>query len=143
MHKRKYVLGSIVVFVVYMVFDYLIHNGILGSTYESEPLRRVWRADMMDKMWIMWLVALAWSFLFALIYTKGYEARGGIMEGIRFGFWIGLFVAIPMAFSQYVVYPIPFSLALQWFVFCIIETVACGAVLALIYNPPKPAGPAA
>jgi hypothetical protein len=137
--KKKYVLGSIVVFAAYMVFDYLVYQGILRGTYESEPLRKLWRPDIADKMWILWLVNVAWSFLFSLIYIKGYEGRGGMMEGVRFGFWIGLFVAGPMAFAQYVVYPIPFFLAVQWFIFGTVQTVICGAALALVYRPVKPA----
>jgi len=136
--KKKYVAGSVVVFLVYMVFDYLVNAGILRSTYESEPLKSLWRSDVASKMWILWLVNLVWSFLFSLIYVKGYEARGGMMEGVRFGFWIGLFVAIPMAFAQYAIYPIPFFLAFQWFVFGTIQAVLCGAALALVYRPAKP-----
>jgi hypothetical protein len=136
--KKKYLVGSIVVFLAYMAFDYLVNIGILRSTYESEPLKRLWRPDFADKMWILWLVDLIWSFLFSLIYTKGYEGRGGAMEGVRFGFWIGLFVAVPMAFAQYAVYPIPFFLAVQWFVFGTIQAVICGVVLALVYRPAKP-----
>jgi hypothetical protein len=136
--KKKYILGSMAVFVAYMAFDYLVNAGILRSTYESEPLRKLWRPDYAEKMWILWLVNVVWSFLFSLIYIKGYEGRGGMMEGVRFGFWMGLFVAVPMAFAQYVIYPIPFFLAVQWFVFGTIQTVICGAALAMVYKPAKP-----
>jgi hypothetical protein len=84
------------------------------------------------------VVDVIWSFLFSLIYIKGYEARGGVMEGVRYGFWIGLFVAVPMAFTQYVIYPIPFFLAIQWFVFGTIQSVICGAALAMVYRSVKP-----
>ena len=138
MDKKRFILGSLVVFLADLAFDYLVNTGILRSTYESEPLRRLWRPDISDKLWILWLVELVWSFLFSLIYIKGYEARGGMMEGVRFGFWIGLFVAVPSAFAQYVFYPIPFSLAVQWFVFGTIQAVICGAALALVYRPVTP-----
>ncbi len=138
MDKKKYVLGSIVVFAAYMAFGYLVYEGILRSTYESEPLRKLWRPDIANKMWILWLVNVVWSFLFSLIYIKGYEGRGGLMEGVRFGFWIGLFVAVPMAFTQYAIYPIPFSLAVQWFIFGTVRTVICGVALALVYRPANP-----
>ena len=138
MDKKRYVLASLVVFVVYMVIDLLVHNGILKSTYESEPLRRLWRPDMADKVWIMWVATFIWSFLFALIYTKGYEGRGGVMEGFRYGFWIGLLMSIPMACGSYAVYPIPYSLAVQWFIFGTVQTVLCCIALAAVYKPAKP-----
>jgi hypothetical protein len=137
MDKKRYVIGSLVVFVVYTIFDYLVTNGILMSTYESEPLRKLWRPDMASKLWIMHIVTLIWSFLFALIYTKGYEGRGGVMEGLRYGFWMGLLISVPMAFGSYVVFPIPYFLALQWFVFGTIQTGLCGMALAAVYKPAK------
>jgi len=138
MDKKKFVLGSLTVLLAYLVFDYLVNAGILRSTYESDALRKLWRPDIADKTWILWVVNVVWAFLFSLIYVKGYEGRGGMMEGVRYGFWIGLFMAVPMAFGQYVVYPIPFQLALQWFVFGTIQSVICGAALAFVYRSAKP-----
>ena len=39
------------------------------------------------------------------------------MTGIRFGFLIGLFFTIPMSYNWYVILPIPYHLALRWFLF--------------------------
>jgi hypothetical protein len=38
-------------------------------------------------------------------------------------------------FGQYVMYPIPFSLSVQWFVFGMIEFAVAGIVAAAIYRP--------
>lgn len=138
MDKKRFVVGSLVVLAVYLVFDYLVNAGVLRTTYESESLKKLWRPDFADKTWIMWIINVIWSFLFSLIYIKGYEGRGGMMEGVRYGFWIGLFMSVPMAFGQYVVYPIPFQLALQWFVFGTLQSVICGAALAFVYRSVKP-----
>jgi len=140
MDNKRYFAGSLAVFGVYIAFDYLITRGVLRTAYESEPLRRILRssADMADKGWIMWAVTLAWSLLFALVYTKGYEARGGVMEGLRYGFWIGLMLAVPMAFGSFVTYPIPASVAVQWFVFGTLQTTLCGVAMALVYRGAKP-----
>ncbi len=138
MDKKRFVVGSLVVLAVYLVFDYLVNAGVLRSSYESESLKKLWRPDFADKTWIMWIINVIWSFLFSLIYIKGYEGRGGMMEGVRYGFWIGLFMSVPMAFGQYVVYPIPFQLALQWFVFGTLQSVICGAALAFVYRSVKP-----
>ena len=57
------------------------------------------------------------------------------MEGVRYGLIIGLFFLIPSAFGQYATYPIPFSLAVQWFVYGLIEFIIFGIIAAVIYKP--------
>jgi len=59
---------------------------------------------------IKWYLVAVVAFFFAYIFTKGYEGKG-IMESIKFGVKIGLFMKIPGAFGLYVMFPIPFSLA--------------------------------
>lgn len=136
MKWKAFLIASVSVFVVLQALDYLIHNVVLGPTYES--LKDVWRPDMESKMWIMPVVGVIWAVLFTLIFVKGYEGRG-LMEGVRFGLLIGLFWAIPMAYGSYAVYPIPYSLAFQWFLYGTIETILVGIVVALVYG--RLAGP--
>ncbi|MBU1298327.1 MAG: hypothetical protein KKF20_02470 [Bacteroidetes bacterium] len=98
-------LAFITVFIVMQITNFLIHSVILAPSYMSSELQKLWRPDMMNKMWIMWLTGFIFSFFFTFIYTKGYEGKG-IFEGIRYGLYIGLMMAIPMAYNQYAVYPI-------------------------------------
>jgi hypothetical protein len=131
MKWKAFLLASLCVFVTVEILDYLIHSVILMPTYES--LKHLWRPDMESKMWIVVLVALIWSVLFTLIFIKGYEGRGWL-EGVRFGLLIGLFWAIPMAYGSYAMYPIPYSLALQWFLYGLVESILAGIVVALVYG---------
>lgn len=138
MKWKAFLLASLAVFVALQILDYLIHGVILMPTYES--LKHIFRPDMGTKTWIFVLVGLIWSVLFTLIFVKGYEARGWL-EGVRFGLLIGLFWAIPMAYGSYAMYPIPYSLALQWFLYGLAETILVGIVVALVYG--RLAGPSA
>ena len=131
-HVKKFIIASIAVFVSFQVLDFVIHRLILGATYES--IEGVWRTDMMSKMWIMCITSFVMSFLFVYLFTKGYEGKG-IGEGLRFGLLIGLLMNVVGMFNQYAVYPIPFSLTLQWFIYGTIEFILCGIVAALLYNP--------
>jgi len=131
MNWKKWIVASVIVFVVYEILNFVIHSLVLMGTYEK--MASVWRADMSSKMWIMYVVALLWSFLFVYIFTKGYEAKGWL-EGLRYGFWIGLFLNIPMAFNQFAVYPITFNLAIWWFVLGMIQIMVCGIVAAALYS---------
>ncbi|MDY6933809.1 MAG: hypothetical protein SVZ03_06255 [Spirochaetota bacterium] len=132
MNIKRYILASIAVFFTFQIVDSIFQFLILSSIYET--LEHVWRPDMMQKMWIFLATSFVFSFLFVYIFSKGYEGKG-VAEGVRYGLLIGLLMYIGGMFNQYVVYPIPFSLALQWFVYGLIDTTACGVVAALIYKP--------
>lgn len=134
MNKKKFLIAFIVVFVLLELLNYLVYNVIMMSAFES--VKNVFRPmdDMMSKMWIMYIADIIWSFFFVFIFIKGYEKKG-ILEGLRYGIYIGLFQSFMAAYAQYVVYPLPYSMALQWFIYGLIEMIILGIATALIYKP--------
>ena len=84
-------------------------------------------------MWIMTVADFIFSFFFVYIFTFGYKGRG-ISEGIRYGLFIGGLMIIPGMLNQYVVYNVPFSLAIQWIIYGLIQTSIIGIVVSLIYK---------
>ncbi|MDE3057354.1 MAG: hypothetical protein KGJ59_05310 [Bacteroidota bacterium] len=137
---KKVLIGFVAVFLTLEILDAIIHGGILMSTYES--MQNVWRTDMMQKMWILHFVKLVTAFFFALIFSKGYENKG-IMEGIRYGFYVGMIVASGFAFGSYASYPIRYQLALAWFFLSLAEYIIAGIVLAYAFGMKKQAAPQA
>jgi len=132
MNVKRFIVASLAVYVASLALGFLVHGVILRPIYDS--LKNVWRPDMQSKMWIEWLDGFIVSFLFTYIFTKGYQG-GGIMEGLRFGLLIGLFVSIPMAYGTYMIIPIPYSLALEWFLYGTAQVILLGAVAAAVYKP--------
>ena len=134
MNNKTFWIGFVAVFVVFQVLAYVVHQVLLSDTYAS--LATVFRPEqeMFDIMWQMSLGQAAYLFLFCYIFTKGREGKG-IAEGVRYGILMGLFLAIPMAVEQYVVFPISGSLAIAWFFSTLVFLVVCGAVFAAIYKP--------
>ena len=134
MDKKNLLISGLVVFVVSQVLDFVSHGIALGPAYEATA--QLWRpeAEMTSMMWVMYVVGLLWAFIF--VYIFGWARKGeGIMEGVQYGFCIGLFVVTPMAFNTYAVMPVPFSMALGWFFTGMIKVMICGAVLSLVYKP--------
>ena len=131
---KKLWIAFVAVYVVGQVMGYLIHQVWLQPTYAS--LASVWRADMMSKMWIMFVTAASWSFFFCYVFARGYEAKG-LAEGARYGAIIGLFFGISNAFDSYVIYPIPESLAVKWFLSTLAFCVVQGIVAAALYKPAR------
>lgn len=132
MNVKRFLLASAAVFVLFQVTGYIIHTLILMPTYES--LSSLWRPDMMSLMWLMYPSGIIYSLLFVYLYTKWYR-NGGLLEGLHFGLTVALFMNVSGMVGQYVVYPIPLSLALQWFIYGTIEMTAAGIISAAIYKP--------
>ena len=139
MNNKKLILAVIAVFILLLATDYLVNMVILSSTYAQPEISKVFRPmeEMGAKMWRMWIDDLVWSFFFVFIFTKGYQNKG-LMEGVRYGVYIALFMNFMAAVAQNVVYPIPYSLALQWFIYGFIQCVIFGVVTAWIYKPATP-----
>jgi hypothetical protein len=116
------------------VLDFVIHGVILGESYRQ--LSNIFRSDMEGKMWIIFLTGLIFSFFFVFVYARGCEDKG-IMEGIRYGLIIACFFAIPHMYGQYVIYPLPYALVLQWVIYEFIKLVIMGVAVAVIYRPVK------
>jgi len=132
----KLLIASVAVYVVMQVCNFLVHGLWLAPTYASLP--DVWRpqAEMQSKMWIMFVTGAFFSFFFCYVFARGYEGKG-LAEGARYGAIIGLFFGISQAYDSYVIYPIPYSLALKWFLSGLAVCVVLGIVAAAVYRPAK------
>ncbi len=135
MNVKKFWVAFVVIFIVLEILGYLVHGVLLGATYESEGIKEVFRTmeEMDSRMWIMILTDLIWVYFFTFFFVKGYENKG-IMEGVRYGAYMGIFVSLVFSYQNYVVLPIPYSLALQWFIYGFVISVILGVIAALIYK---------
>jgi len=128
---KKVLIGFVVTFILLEVLDILVHGVILMNAYQAT--QSVWRPDIMQKMWILHIVKIVVAFLVAFIFSKGYEGKG-IIEGLRYGLYMGLLMSIGMAYGTYAMIAIPYSLALQWFIYGVIEYTIVGIALALVFG---------
>ncbi len=133
MNVKRLILTFVVIYIAGVGIDYLIHEKLLDEAYEST--KTVWRpeAEMNSMVWIMWVIRAITCFFFVFFFAKGYEGRG-ILEGLRFGLYMGLLMSIPMAYGSYFALPIPYSLALQWFLYGLGSWIVLGFLAALLYR---------
>lgn len=135
MNNKRCLLASLAVFVVIGVLEMVIHGKLLAGIYHQTA--SVWRpeAEMMKMMWIMWLGYLIMAPLFTYIFSKGVEeGKGMVGQGLRFGLAVGIFIGAPMSLGWYVVLPIPAILAFYWFLAALVESLAAGLTVGLIYR---------
>ena len=134
MNLRRYVIISILVWIVFLLVELFQHSIILkGSYLANQGFMRIGGADIMI---LNLLGGLIFSFAFCYIFVKGYEGKG-IMEGIRFGLIISALIWIPKVIFEYANFNFPGTWPLMWFMFGVIATVLCGIVAAFIYRPIK------
>ncbi len=136
MNSKKFWITFVVVFVVLEITSYIIHGVILDSAYSSEPLSKIFRSkeEMGSMMWVMWLMDLIWSYFFVFFFVKGYENKG-LGEGLRFGLYIAIFWNLVWAYGNYVIFPLPYGIVLQWFIYGLVQILILGAVASLVYKP--------
>ena len=132
MHKKVWI-GFAAVFVTIALVDTIVNMFLLRSTYMDPTMTHLWRPEAEMKIWLFYVVYLFQSFFFSLIFSKGYEGKG-VVEGIRYGFYVGVMMAIGMGYGTYGAMPITYSLALQWFLYGILEFMIAGAVLAMVFG---------
>jgi hypothetical protein len=132
MNWKRFWIASLVIFVVIQAMEFVINNYLMMSAFEAA--KSLWRPDMMDKMWIMYVLSLLSAVLFTYIFVKGREGKG-ILEGVRFGILMALYISLPMSHGLYVLIPIPYSFALQWLIYGALEMLVAGILVAAIYRP--------
>ena len=133
-NTKKFIVAVIAVYMVKQVLDIIIHGKILASVYDS--IHGVWRPDMDDKMWIMWVTAIIFSVFFVYIYhffQKGHH-KTGLITGLCYGFLMGILIEGTGVFNSYALYELPSSLIWQWFFYGMIQMLIYGLIVAWIYQ---------
>ncbi len=129
--NRKLLLGFVAVFVLAFLLDYLVNNFLMMKEYMETA--QLWRPQAEMKLGVIVVVQLIFAFFFTFVFSKGYEGKG-VMEGLRYGFYLSLLMNVPGAYMTYATMPVPYMLALKWFLYGTVQYMIYGAVLALIYG---------
>ncbi len=140
----KFWAAVIVVFIVFVILQYVAHPLLLAKWYRGEGAEKLWRTGELYTSRIFWhfISALVFSILFCMVYTKGFESgRGFTSQGFRYGIYAGLLIYLPVAISDYVVLNVSTGWFLAWRgLLNLLVVIICGLFLGAIYKPAaKPA----
>ena len=133
--NKKIWIGFVTVFVTTQLIEGLINFFLLDPIYSSYS--QIWRPPAEMKLWMLPVTGMFFSAFFVFIFSKGYEGRG-VLEGVRYGFYVALMTALPHAYGNYALMQIPYTLALQGFTYTTIEYVIAGAVLSGVFRLQSP-----
>jgi hypothetical protein len=136
MEPKKLIAAIVVGYVLLMGLGYVIHEVWLMPVYQQYST--LWRLEetMRHKMWINWLGQLLFTVVFAWIYTRGVEDKPWVGQGIRYGIVMTLLAVVPAVCTEYVVYPIPYTLAVQWMAAGAVQLIVLGLVVAFFCKSP-------
>ena len=137
MNWKSFFITFVVIYILGSLLNFLIHGVLLMETYQS--LSAVWRPDMDRLMWLQFVTPIFLSFFFIYIFAKGREGKG-VMEGLRSGLIIWAFLSIPSVYGQYMTYPLPYSMVLQWLISDLFILSILGITVSLLYKPAENKG---
>ncbi len=132
MNIKRYIIATIALFLFIFIYETVIHSMLLLSLYSKTPT--IWRnlTEMKSfvpfNIGVMALLSISLTFIFTRFFKSG-----GWMNGLRFGFYMGILSGIQAAGAYYYL-PISFSLAMVWFVFGVIESTLGGMIIGALYK---------
>ena len=135
--NRKFWIGSLVAFVVWMAGSFLIHGTLLKNAYLALPALFRPEAEAQEHLWIMILAHVMLAIAFVWIYSRGISSAPWMGQGLRFGIAVAFLAVIPTYLIYYVVQPMPAGLAHKQMIFDGLLVVVLGLTVAAVYrNPP-------
>jgi hypothetical protein len=88
---------------------------------------------MKDKLWLSLFMALIIIMIFVFGYAR-ISSKGTILEGALYGFVFGITAGLLVDVNQYILYPLPESLVIKWFLFGVLEFTIYGVLVSRLYR---------
>jgi len=136
---RKWLLASAAVFVLFSILQYLVQQIFLMPTFpEMFPAAPATKEPGLVQLYV-YLGRAIFSLMFVYVFTRGFEGKAGVNEGIRYGFWIALMIQAPAVFAGLVVLNQPPGGLVGSGVAGMVQYILCGILANMIYKKPKAA----
>ena len=133
----RFAVASAAIFLLALLWNSVVHLVVLREANASvQHLRRA------SATWQVWL-ALALTAAMACTFVSGYilSARTGTArEGLGYGVFFGVVAGLLVDLNQFVMFPIPATVALQWFAAGFLEFALYGLLVTRLY-PLSPVPP--
>jgi len=115
----KRVSGVIVaIYVVMEAMDFLIHKVLLSKAYAVSA--QLWRPEAEMRMYLMFFFAFIFVVCFVLVFTRFFKEKS-VKTGALYALIFGIGTGVSMEYGTYSFMPIPYYIALSWFLASIVE----------------------
>lgn len=132
---KRLILAALAVFVAWTALDFLIHGIILRADYEATA--ELWRPQQEMKTALMHIAGLIFALAFTCIYAW-FIGEKNLGTALAYGLVFGVGAGISMGYGTYSVMPVPYKMALVWFLGTLVKTAVGGLLVGLILTR-KPA----
>jgi hypothetical protein len=131
---KKFVLATVASYVALIATNYLVHSVLLASDYASIPASHRSTEAIMHRFWAMLIGQFFFTAMFVYVYQRGAEPKSWLPQGIRYAFVMTFLTVVPYSLSEYVVYIVPYQLAIKWMIAGAIQLAIMGSIVAAVYN---------
>ena len=135
MNNSRIALAAVAATIVFFICGFLIFGLLIGSDFA--PYAAVYRsqAGMQQHAPVGIICSFVAMIVMSFIYAKGYEGGSGLLEGVRFGGLVGLFLACKCVADEYVTLNIGGKLASEMAAGVLVEMAIVGMVIGMVYKP--------
>jgi len=126
---KKIVLTGVVVFIAWSAMDYVLHGMLLQNAYKETAA--LWRPMDEMKNGLLSIVALISALTLVYVYATMVSQKS-MANALKYSLILGLGMAVSFAYGSYAVMPVPYSMALSWFLGSLTEFAVAGAIIGLM-----------
>ena len=126
---KKVGLTSLAVFVLWAILDFVMHGVILQSTYATQP--ELWRPMEEMKMGVIYFSVLVSAICMVYVYAQFISPKS-MNVAVKYGLVFGIGAGTVFGYGTYAFLPIPYSMALTWFLGTIVEATLAGVLMGVM-----------
>jgi hypothetical protein len=126
---KRTMLAVLAVFVLWSAMDFVIHGLVLASPYALTP--QLWRPMAEMKTGLMYVTVLVAAAAFVCVYAW-FIGNKSVKTALRYSLVFGLGSGMSMGYGSYSVMPLPYQIALGWFLGSLIEAIAAGWITGML-----------
>ena len=131
MNWTKAILAGVIGGIVVTLADYVMHGFIMAPAYMKYDIFNVPEASPLS----FFMVGIFVTVPAAIIFAKTRSSwASGIIGGVTFGFWIGLFLFFTHFYNPLTLNGFPYHFAWCWGGITMIDFLIAGAVIGAIYK---------
>jgi hypothetical protein len=129
MNISRIIIATLAITLFALLWNGFVHMVILRDA--NMALEGIARPASERSFFLSLLLTAAIASLFIVSYASFVRTKG-VKAAVGFGAMFGLLAGLLVDLNQYLMYPVPGSLVLSWFLFGMIEFTIYGVIAALI-----------
>lgn len=130
MKLKRFLAAACSLFIVALGWNALVHLVLLRAT--EAQMSAVFRSDAAQNWWLGLLLTFALVSLFVVGYHQ-FARSLSLSEGLKFGLYFGVLAVLLVDVNQYLLYPVPGRLVLEWSFFGVLEFLVYAVVIRWLY----------